>query len=100
MPPGIAQGPPAQPYMGPDQPGPLHSLPPSSQPGQYVSGMNGPYMGQAPSVAYPPQMGVAMDMSAYQNANSNIPPGSYPMAAPSHPVPQQQQAAYYQQPLL
>ncbi|XP_062312924.1 signal transducing adapter molecule 2 isoform X1 [Osmerus eperlanus] len=100
MPPGMSQGPPAQTYMASDQPGPLHSLPPNSQPAQYVSGMNGPYMSQAPSAAYPPQMGVAMDMSAYQNANSSMPPGPYPMAAPSHPAPQPQQAAYYQQPLL
>lgn len=48
------------------------------------------------------QMGGAMDMSAYQNATANMPPVSYPMAAPSHPAhqQQQQQAVYYQQPLL
>lgn len=62
--------------------------------------MNAQYMSQAAGTPYPHQMGVAMDMSAYQNANSNMPPVSYPMAAPPLPAPQQQQAVYYQQPLL
>ncbi|KAM4609180.1 signal transducing adapter molecule 2 [Polymixia lowei] len=109
LPPGLPQVPPAQTYSLPsDQPGPLHSLPPaasaphSSQPAQppYMSsGMNPQYMSQAAGSPYPPPMGVAMDMSAYQNVNSNMPPVSYPMAAPSHPAPQQQ-PVYYQQPLL
>lgn len=59
--------------------------------------MNAPYVNQAP---YPPQMGVAMDMSAYQNANPGMPPTSYPMSAPAQSAPHQQQAAFYQQPLL
>lgn len=58
--------------------------------------MNAQYVNQAPGAPYPPQMGVAMDMSAYQNANPGLPPTSYPMSAPA----QQQQAAFYQQPLL
>jgi len=59
--------------------------------------MNAAYVNQAP---YPPQMSMAMDMSAYQNANPGLPPNSYPMSAPAHPAPQQQQAAFYQQPLI
>uniref|UniRef100_A0A3Q3IG12 Signal transducing adaptor molecule (SH3 domain and ITAM motif) 2 n=1 Tax=Monopterus albus TaxID=43700 RepID=A0A3Q3IG12_MONAL len=61
------------------------------------SGMNAQYMNQAAGAPYPPQSGVAMDMSAYHS--SSVPPGSYPVAAPPHQAPQQQ-AAYYQQPLL
>ncbi|XP_051998453.1 signal transducing adapter molecule 2 [Xyrauchen texanus] len=94
-----------------DQPGPLCSLPPTinsaanSHQAQspYISGhINAPYMNQAPGAPtpYPAQMGVAMDMSAYQNTNPGLPPTSYPMAAPAQPGPQQQQAAFYQQPLL
>ncbi|CAJ1079122.1 signal transducing adapter molecule 2 [Xyrichtys novacula] len=109
MPPGMPQGPPAQPYNLPsDQPGPLQSLPPNvsappnTQPAQppYMStGMNTQYMNQAAGAPYPPQAGVAMDMSAYHN--STMPPVSYPVSAPPHQAPQQQQqAAYYQQPLL
>lgn len=103
---GVPQG-----YSLTDQAGPLCSMPPSinsvapSQPAQpsYISGpMNAPYVNQAPGgpTPYPPQMGVAMDMSAYQNANPGLPPTSYPMSAPAQPAPQQQQAAFYQQPLL
>nr|XP_020479644.1 signal transducing adapter molecule 2 isoform X2 [Monopterus albus] len=101
LPPSMPQVPPAQPYGLPsDQPGPLHSLPPpNSQAAQlpYMSGMNAQYMNQAAGAPYPPQSGVAMDMSAYHS--SSVPPGSYPVAAPPHQAPQQQ-AAYYQQPLL
>ncbi|PWA28450.1 hypothetical protein CCH79_00015924 [Gambusia affinis] len=119
LPPGGPQVPPAQPYSLPnDQPGPLHSIPPTvtapphSQAAQppYMSattgkegnssGMNSQYMTQAPGAPYPAQ---AMDMSAYHNA-ANMPPVSYPVAAPPHqaaPSQQHQQAAaYYQQPLL
>ncbi|XP_005814101.1 signal transducing adapter molecule 2 [Xiphophorus maculatus] len=114
LPPGGPQVPPAQPYSLPnDQPGPLHSIPPTvtappnsqaAQPPYMSSGMNSQYMTQAPGAPYPGQGGVAMDMSAYHNA-ANMPPVSYPVAAPPHhavpPPPQQQQAAaYYQQPLL
>ncbi|KAM7380080.1 hypothetical protein PAMP_003400 [Pampus punctatissimus] len=107
MPSAMPQGPPAQPYTLPnDQPGTLHSLPPNvsappnSQAAQspYMSsGINAQYMTQA-GPSYPPQAGVAMDMSTYPN--SSMPPVSYPMAAPPHQAPQQQQAVYYQQPLL
>uniref|UniRef100_A0A672LFA2 Signal transducing adapter molecule 2-like n=1 Tax=Sinocyclocheilus grahami TaxID=75366 RepID=A0A672LFA2_SINGR len=64
--------------------------------------MNAPYVNQAPGAPapYPQQMGMGMDMSAYQNANPGLPPTSYPMSAPAQPAPQQQQAAFYQQPLL
>lgn len=107
LPSAMPQVPPAQPYTLPnDQPGPLHSLPPNvsappnsqaAQPPYMSSGMNAQYMNQA-GAPYPPQAGVAMDMSTYHN--SSMPPVSYPVAAPPHQAPQQQQAAYYQQPLL
>ncbi|XP_066497197.1 signal transducing adapter molecule 2 [Hoplias malabaricus] len=118
-PPAVAmQGYPGQAYMpgsipqgfslGSDQAAPLCSMPPTvnstapSQPAQspypVSSGMGAPYMNQGPGT-YPPQMSVAMDMSAYQNANPGMPPTSYPMAAPAPPSAQQQ-AAFYQQPLL
>ncbi|XP_007227978.3 signal transducing adapter molecule 2 isoform X2 [Astyanax mexicanus] len=101
MPAGVPQG-----YsLGSDQAAPLSSMPPTvnstiaNQPVQspYISAMSAPYMNQVPG-SYPPQMGVAMDMSAYQNANPGMPPTSYSVAAP--PSTQHQQAAYYQQPLL
>ncbi|XP_018601585.1 signal transducing adapter molecule 2 [Scleropages formosus] len=108
--PGLPQGPPAQAYnLVLDQPGSLHSLSsvvnPSvaSQPTQpgFLSGVNAAYMNQAAggTTSYQPQVGVAMDMSAYQNTNPNIPPGTYQVAAPAHSGPQPQ-ATYYQQPLL
>uniref|UniRef100_A0A665WEX7 Signal transducing adaptor molecule (SH3 domain and ITAM motif) 2 n=1 Tax=Echeneis naucrates TaxID=173247 RepID=A0A665WEX7_ECHNA len=99
---------PAQPYNLPsDQPGPLQSLPPTvsappssqaAQPPYMSSAINTQYINQAAGASYPVQAGVAMDMSAYHN--SGMPPMSYPVAAPPHQAPQQQQAAYYQQPLL
>ncbi|XP_034550016.1 signal transducing adapter molecule 2 [Notolabrus celidotus] len=108
LPPGMPQVPPAQSYNLPsDQPGPLQSLPPNvsappnthaAQPPYMSTGMNAQYMNPAPGAPYPHQAGVAMDMSAYHNAN--MPPVSYPVSAPPHQAPQQQQAAYYQQPLL
>uniref|UniRef100_A0A672KNJ1 Signal transducing adapter molecule 2-like n=1 Tax=Sinocyclocheilus grahami TaxID=75366 RepID=A0A672KNJ1_SINGR len=55
---------------------------------------------QVSPAPYPPQMSMAMDMSAYQNANPGLPPASYPMSALAQPAPQQQQAAFYQQPLM
>ncbi|KAK5614260.1 hypothetical protein CRENBAI_005308 [Crenichthys baileyi] len=105
LPPGIPQVPPAQPYTLPnDQPGPLHSMPPTvtappssqaAQPPYMSTGMNSQYMTQAPGAPYPAQAGVTMDMSTYHNAS--MPPVSYPVV---NAPPQQQQAAYYQQPLL
>lgn len=111
--PAMPQGPPVQPYSLPsDQPGPLHSLPPtvsappSSQAAQtpYMSGgLNAQYMNHAAGASFSHQAGVAMDMSAYHGAG--VTPVSYPVAAAPHQAPQQhqqhqQQAAYYQQPLL
>lgn len=108
LPAGMAQVPAAQPYALPsDPPASLHSLPPNvsappsnqaAQPPYMSSGMNTQYMNQAAGAHYPAQAGVAMDMSTYHN--SSMPPVSYPVAAPPHQAPQQQQAAYYQQPLL
>uniref|UniRef100_A0A1A7WU24 Signal transducing adaptor molecule (SH3 domain and ITAM motif) 2 n=2 Tax=Iconisemion striatum TaxID=60296 RepID=A0A1A7WU24_9TELE len=108
LPPGMPQVPPVQPYSLPsDQPGPLQSLPPtisappssqSAQPPYMSSGINAQYVNQAPGAPYPPQVGVAMDMSSYHN--SSMAPVAYPVAAPPHQAPPQQQAAYYQQPLL
>ncbi|XP_047226907.1 signal transducing adapter molecule 2 [Girardinichthys multiradiatus] len=110
LPPGIPQVPSAQPYTLPnDQPGPLHSMPPTvtappscqaAQPSYMSTGMNSQYMTQAPGAPYPAQAGVTMDMSTYHNAS--MPPVSYPVvtAPPHQALPQQQQAAYYQQHLL
>ncbi|XP_062862277.1 signal transducing adapter molecule 2 [Trichomycterus rosablanca] len=102
MPGGIPQG-----YtLGSDQAGPLCSMPPTvnstaaSQPAQslYIStSMGAAYINQAPG-SYPAQMGMSMDMSAYQNTNPAMPPATYAMPAPAHPSPQQ--GPYYQQPLL
>ncbi|MBN3307427.1 STAM2 protein, partial [Amia calva] len=111
MPSGLPQVAPGQGYsLGPEQAGPLRSLPPTvnssmaNQPGQtpYMSGMNAGYMTQSSGAPapYPQQVGMAMDMSAYQNTNPNMTPAStYPMVTPAHPGPPQQ-ANYYQQPLL
>ncbi|KAG7463893.1 hypothetical protein MATL_G00181520 [Megalops atlanticus] len=107
----VPQGPPGAAYsLGPDQAAPPCSLPPTvntpvtsqtAQPPYISSGVNAAYMSQAPGgpAPYPQQMGVAMDMSAYQNTNPSMTPASYPMAAPAHPG-SQPQATYYQQPLL
>ncbi|XP_038133663.1 signal transducing adapter molecule 2 [Cyprinodon tularosa] len=112
LPPGVPQVPLPQGYALPnDQPGPLHSMPPTvtappcsqaSQPPYMSTGMNSHYMTQGPGAPYSAQAGVAMDMSAYHNAS--MPPVSYPVAGPPHQAPaqlqQQQQASYYPQPLL
>lgn len=108
LPSAVPQVPSAQPYTLPsDPPASLHSLPPNvsappnnqaAQPPYMSSAINAQYMNQAAGAHYPAQAGVAMDMSTYHN--SSMPPVSYPVAAPPHQAPQQQQAAYYQQPLL
>uniref|UniRef100_A0A3Q2EGG6 Signal transducing adaptor molecule (SH3 domain and ITAM motif) 2 n=1 Tax=Cyprinodon variegatus TaxID=28743 RepID=A0A3Q2EGG6_CYPVA len=114
LPPGVPQVPLPHGYALPnDQPGPLHSMPPTvtappcsqaSQPPYMSTGMNSHYMTQGPAAPYSAQAGVAMDMSAYHNAS--MPPVSYPVAGPPHQAPaqlqqqQQQQASYYPQPLL
>lgn len=108
LPSALPQVPSAQPYaLAGEPPASLHSLPPNvsappnnqaAQPPYMSSGINAQYMNQAAGAHYPAQAGVAMDMSTYHN--SSMPPVSYPVAAPPHQAPQQQQAAYYQQPLL
>ncbi|XP_028663916.1 signal transducing adapter molecule 2 [Erpetoichthys calabaricus] len=113
MAPGIPQVAPGQTYsLGPEQIGPLRSLPPTvnssvaNQPSSspYMgTGLNPSYMSQAAGcpVPYPPQhMGVAMDMSAYQNTNASMTQSStFPVTSQALPV-HQPQPTYYQQPLL
>ncbi|XP_061464762.1 signal transducing adapter molecule 2 isoform X2 [Rhineura floridana] len=103
---------------GNDQIGPLRSLPPTinssvtSQPAQtaYLStGLesvsNSAYMNQnsclppAHTVPYAQQMGMPMDMLAYQNNTSSLPQGTCYPAVPAHSLPQQR-TNYHQQPLL
>ncbi|KYO18004.1 signal transducing adapter molecule 2 isoform X3 [Alligator mississippiensis] len=106
--------------LGPDQMGQLRSLPQSlntsgaTQPAQtaYISAgpdsvSNPTYMNQnsglqsaTSQAAYTQQMGMSVDMSAYQNTTSSLPQGTgYPIAvsAPSVLPPQ---TNYHQQPLL
>ncbi|XP_019409671.1 PREDICTED: signal transducing adapter molecule 2 isoform X2 [Crocodylus porosus] len=106
--------------LGPDQMGQLRSLPQNintsgaTQAAQtaYISAgpdsvSNPAYMNQNSGIqsatsqaAYTQQMGMSVDMSAYQNTTSSLPQGTgYPMAvsAPSVLPPQ---TNYHQQPLL
>ncbi|XP_062972610.1 signal transducing adapter molecule 2 isoform X3 [Elgaria multicarinata webbii] len=111
---GVSQG-----YNpGGDQIGPLRSLPPAinssatSQPAQtaYLStGLdsvsNPAYVNQnsclppAGTLPYTQQMGMPMDMLAYQNTASSLPQGACYPTVPAHSLPQQR-TNYHQQPLL
>ncbi|XP_029461358.1 signal transducing adapter molecule 2 isoform X2 [Rhinatrema bivittatum] len=107
--------------LGPDhQIGPLRSLPPTinsagttqnAQPPYLSTGhdtiANTTYINQSSGLqstvgatAYAHQMGMSVDMSAYQNTTSNLPQiASYPVSMPGHTA-SQQPSNYYQQPLL
>uniref|UniRef100_A0A4W3JS24 Signal transducing adaptor molecule (SH3 domain and ITAM motif) 2 n=1 Tax=Callorhinchus milii TaxID=7868 RepID=A0A4W3JS24_CALMI len=112
MPGGISQVIPGQGYIGPDQIGPLRSMPPTvnssasnqnSQPPYLSAGPPVSYINQAvpaPAAPYTTQVGMGSDLSAYQNTTASGPQApNYSMAAPLQHGPQQH-SSYFQQPLL
>ncbi|GCC33158.1 hypothetical protein chiPu_0011626 [Chiloscyllium punctatum] len=118
MPAGISQVTASQGYsLGPEQIGPLRSLPPtinsasatqSSQMPYMSTGPPQAYMTQAaslqvttgPAAPYTAQAGLNNDMSAYQNTTVSGPPAAgYPMVSQAQHIPQHH-SNYFQQPLL
>ncbi|XP_067598068.1 signal transducing adapter molecule 2 isoform X2 [Pseudorca crassidens] len=112
----------AQSYsLGPDQIGPLRSLPPNVNssvttqpaPTPYLSAgqdtvSNPTYMNQnshlqsaTGAAAYTQQMGMSVDLSSHQSTTSSLPRSAgFAVAAPAHSVAQQQTDYPQQQPLL
>ncbi|XP_032493778.1 signal transducing adapter molecule 2 isoform X2 [Phocoena sinus] len=112
----------AQSYsLGPDQIGPVRSLPPNVNssvttqpaPTPYLSAgqdsvSNPTYMNQnshlqsaAGAAAYTQQMGMSVDLSSHQSTTSSLPRSAgFAVAAPAHSVAQQQTDYPQQQPLL
>ncbi|XP_058908283.1 signal transducing adapter molecule 2 isoform X1 [Kogia breviceps] len=112
----------AQSYsLGPDQIGPLRSLPPNVNssvttqpaPTPYLSTgqdtiSNPTYMNQnshlqsaTGAAAYTQQMGMSVDLSSHQSTTSSLPRSAgFAVAAPAHSVAQQQTDYPQQQPLL
>ncbi|XP_048455224.1 signal transducing adapter molecule 2 [Rhincodon typus] len=118
MPAGMSQVTASQGYsLGPEQIGPLRSLPPTinsasaTQSSQMPYMSTGPpqvYMTQAaslqvttgPAAPYTAQPGLSNDMPAYQNTTVSGPPAAgYPMVSQAQHIPQHH-SNYFQQPLL